>query len=105
MPASPVVKQLPHYPKGYRRLEKVIIPDSKTDHYYSVWYDKTVNEEGRDEWYASLMCCQMYDKPSITDNWYHVEELSEEHYDLICTIEVVFDISFHRSIFTLNPSE
>ena len=44
MPASPVVKQLPHYPRGHRRLEKVIIPNDRTDHYYSVWYDKTIND-------------------------------------------------------------
>ena len=97
MPSSPIRKKLPHYPKGWKSLQKVIIPDSKTSHFYSVWYEEQGGCE-KGDWYATLMCCYIHDRPAICDSWHEVTDLEEEHHDILCTIETVFGISFHKSI-------
>ena len=93
MPASPISKKLNdnEFPKDWKSLNKVIIPDSKTAHYYGVWFWE--NNE-----YADLMCCHIEEDPSINDNWYHVEDLEKEHTSVLDTIQDVYGVSFHESI-------
>ena len=94
MPASPISKKLTDYefPKDWKSLNKVIIPDSKTAHYYGIWLDKGIDS------YADLMCCHIEEDPSINDNWYHVEDLEKEHTSVLDTIRDITGISFHESI-------
>jgi len=100
MPNSPIGKQLTGdaFQKDWDSLEKVIIPDSKTAHYYGVWFDETGSD-------AELMCCHLDENPSVNDNWYHVEVLEEEHRSVLDTIRDVFGISFHESIWVEMGSE
>ena len=100
MPESPIDMQLTgdEFQKDWDSLEKVIVPDSKTAHFYGVWF----NETGSD---ASLMCCYIDENPAVMDNWYHVEVLEEEHRGVLDTIRDVFGISFHESIWVEMGSE
>ena len=100
MPGSPIGKQLTGdaFQKDWDSLEKVIVPDSKTVHYYGVWFDDTGSN-------ASLMCCYIDDNPSVNDNWYHVEELEDRHRPVLDVIRDVFGISFHESIWVEMGSE
>ena len=104
MPSSPIEKPLNKFPVNFESLNKVIIPDSKTAHYYSVWFFETVsgNEENN---YASLMCCYIDDNPSINDNWYHVEDLDEICRNVLTAIESVYGVSFHESIWVEMGAE
>ena len=93
MPASPISRKLStnEFPRDWESLNKVIIPDSKTDHYYGVWFD--INSGN-----ADLMCCHIEEDPSLMVDWYHVEEMEEIHRTVLNTIRDVFGIAFHDSI-------
>ena len=93
MPASPISRKLStnEFPRDWESLNKVIIPDSKTDHYYGVDFNPKTST-------ASLMCCQLDDNPSLMVDWYHVEEMEEIHRTVLNTIRDVFGVSFHDSI-------
>ena len=96
MPASPISRDIEKkdLPKDWQSLDKVIVPDSNTAHYYGVWYDVYHDKPSR----VWLMCCYIDDNPSINDNWYHVEEMEEVHRPILDTIQDVFGVSFHDSI-------
>ena len=106
MPSSPIMFKNRMLPDNWKELEKVIIPDSKTAHYYGVWFDDAKEEDCGDGWVseyhdigtASLMCCHIEEDPSVNDNWYHVEDLEKEHTDVVDIIRSVFGISFHENI-------
>ena len=104
MPSSPIEKKLNKFPVNSESLNKVIIPDSKTAHYYSVWFFETVSGNKENN-YASLMCCYIDDNPSINDSWYHVEDMEEVHRPILDTIQDIFGVSFHESIWEKFPSE
>ena len=93
MPNSPISKKLNNneFPKDWKSLNKVIIPDSNTAHYYGVWFDIKSS-------YADLMCCYIDDNPSVIDSWYHVEDMEGIHRPILDTIRDVFGVSFHDSI-------
>ena len=96
MPASPIIKsnvvlsrcnsENPHL---YDHLEKVIVPDSATGCYWSVWFG-TMH---LDAW---LMLCPFGDNPTITDNWSHAEEIDGDCKNVLDTIKSVYGISFHE---------
>ena len=94
MPASPISKKLTDYefPKDWKSLNKVIIPDSKTAHYYGIWLDKGIDS------YADLMCCYIDDNPSLMVSWGHVEEMEGMHRPILDTIRDVFGVSFHKRL-------
>jgi hypothetical protein len=96
MPASPIARDISKedLPKDWKSLDKVIIPDNATAHYYGVWYDVYHDKPSR----AWLMCCHIEDNPSINDNWYHVEEMEEEHRHICDMIQDIYGVSFHDSI-------
>ena len=99
MPSSPITKKVT-LPDNWVHLQKTMIPDTKTDHYWSVWYDvsDTTTMVGTTQGTAWLMCCQLEDNPSINDNWYHVEDLDEICRNVLTAIESVYGVSFHESI-------
>ena len=101
MPASPISKEMDVLPDNWVHLQKTMIPDTKTDHYWSVWYDPARSGKGK----AWLMCCQLEDNPSINDNWYHVEDLDEICRNVLTAIESVYGVSFHESIWVEMGSE
>ena len=112
MPASPIGVKL-DYPNRWKWKQKIIIPDDETSHYYSIWYEErsvrgaflTESDSKKTDWYAWLMCCEYGNFPYMPDAWYQVEELMSEHRELLNTIEMVFDISFHESIWTqISPN-
>ena len=129
MPSSPIGKKASESIKMYEHLNKVIIPDRATDHYYSIWYSnpteikrkgnrmgkytsktilgvETVIGTKRVLFDADLMCCQMDDNPTEEHNWYHVEDLEKDHYNVLDTIKAVFGISFHDSIWKeISPEQ
>jgi len=107
MPSTPIGKRVRESIDIYEHLNKVIIPDRATDHYYSVWYSN-MEEKGTDfrMFDADLMCCQMDDNPTEEHNWYHVEDLEKDHYNVLDTIEAVFGISFHESVWKeISPKQ
>jgi len=91
-------------PDNWVHLQKTMTPCSLTDHYYSVWYDPPVKDINGDPWFdgrkgtAWLMCCSFEDDPSVNDAWRHVEDLHEEHKQVLNVIESVYKVSFHESI-------
>ena len=93
MPSSPIAVKLTddEFPKDWESLNKTIISDSNTAHYYGVWF----NDETR---YAWLMCCYIDENPSINDSWYHVEDMEEVHRPILDTIRDITGVSFHDSI-------
>ena len=102
MPSSPMTKEIT-LPDNWVHLQKTMIPDSNTAHYYSVWYDPpTKDGKGR----AWLMCCYIDDNPSINDSWYHVEDMEEVHRNVLTAIEAVYGVDFKDSIwFPMTATE
>ena len=106
MPASPIYKTIGIVPNNWKELEKVIIPDSETAHYYGVWFEDVKTEDVGDGWVgedadvgtAWLMCCHIEDDPSVNDHWYHVEDLEKQHTKILDTIRSVFSVSYHDNI-------
>ena len=95
MPTSPICKTISIVPNNWKELEKVIIPDNKTAHFWGVWFEKEGGGEPDD---ACLMCCYIGENPSEIDNWGHAEEIDEECKDILDTIEAVFGVSFHDNL-------
>ena len=95
MPASPVTKYIYHLPKNWKELEKVIIPDDNTAHFYKVLFDKEDFKIPNRTW---LMCCYIEDDVTDEERWYHVEEMDEKNKPVLDTIKAVFGISFHDKI-------
>ena len=95
MPASPIGVKLKEYPSRWKWKQKVIIPDENTGTFFKIWYEEKGGAE-KNDWYAWLMWCP-FDENGV-DNWGHVEELTMELTDVLNTIEMVFDISFHEHI-------
>ena len=105
MPASPIAKHLTddEFPKDFESLEKVIIPDSATDSYWGVWFDKEDDPYDHTAW---LMWCPFGENPSICDNWCHAEEIDEECRNVLDVIRDVTGISFHMAIWKeINPKQ
>ena len=99
MPASPITKGVT-LPDNWVQLQKTMIPDDNTGCYWSVWYDNTGVSPDRDkeEGTAWLMWCAIGDDPSVNDHWCHAEEINEECRNVLTTIESVYGVSFHDSI-------
>ena len=100
MPSSPIAKKVT-LPDNWVHLQKTMIPDQATHSYWSVWYDvdrvvgqKEIVGTGT----AWLMWCPFGDDPSVNDSWGHAEEIDEECKNVLTTIESVFGVSFHDSI-------
>ena len=96
MPSSPIARSIKKkdLPKDWKSLDKVIIPDNNTAHYYGVWYDVYHDKPSR----AWLMCCYIDDNPSVNDSWYHVEDMEEAHRPILDIIRDIYGVSFHDSI-------
>lgn len=107
MPSSPIIKRLDSYPERWRWKEKIILSDSRTHHYYSVHYTEILETtELTHCWTAELICCPLDESPAKLDNWYQVEDLVQEHTKILDTIEMLFDISFHESIWKeISPEQ
>ena len=101
MPASPIGVKLRDYPRRWKWKQKVIIPDENTGTFFKIWYEEKGGAE-KNDWYAWLMWCP-FDEHGV-DNWGHVEELTIESAGALNTIEMVFNISFHRFIIKKLPS-
>ena len=98
MPSSPIVKSGVVFPENWRELQKVIIPDSKTAHYWGVWF-----EEGDEAW---LMCCYIDNNPSVIANWMNAEDLDETCEPTLNTIKAVYGVSFHESVWKeISPAQ
>ena len=98
MPASPISKLVDESSDIYPHLEKVIIPDQSTGCYWSVWYNLEKAYTYLDRVTAHLMWCPIGDDPSINDSWSHAEEINGDCKNVLDTIEAVYGISFHESI-------
>ena len=106
MPSSPIMFKNRMLPDNWKELEKVIIPDSKTAHYYGVWFDDAKEEDCGDGWVseyhdigtASLMCCHIEEDPSVNDSWCHAEEIDESCRNVLTAIEAVYGVSFHDNM-------
>ena len=100
MPASPIVKKV-KLPNNWLQLQKTMIPDSNTAHYWSVWYDVEslpIVLDDKNKGTAWLMCCPFGDDPSVNDSWSHAEEINGDCRNVLDTILAVYGISFHESI-------
>ena len=107
MPSSPIAKKV-ELPYNWVQLQKTIIPDDKTDSYWSVWYDEDHiykrnsiipgKYDDVSEGTAWLMWCAFGDDPSVHDNWCHAEEIDDSCRNVLTTIEAVYKVSFHDSI-------
>tara|TARA_R100001530_G_scaffold57672_1_gene41880 strand:- start:217 stop:573 length:357 start_codon:yes stop_codon:yes gene_type:complete len=100
MPASPITKKVT-LPDNWVHLQKTMIPDSNTCCYWSVWYDVdgVVGQKGIvGTGTAWLMWCPMHDDPSVNDSWGHAEEIDDSCRNVLTTIESVYGVSFHDSI-------
>lgn len=106
MPASPIGVKLQDYPQRWRWKQKVIIPDENTSTFFKIWYEEKGGAE-KNDWYAWLMWCPSDERLDEhgEDNWHHVEELTRESIDVLNTIEMVFNISFHDKVMEELPSE
>ena len=104
MPASPIGVKLKEYPSRWRWKQKIIILDENTGTRFKVWYEEKGGSE-KNDWYAWLMWCPCNVREWNEDNWGHVEEMTRELTDVLNTIEMVFDISFHDRIIEELPSE
>ena len=113
MPASPIIKsnvvlsrcnsENPHL---YDHLEKVIVPDSATGCYWSVWYNlEKVYDFDAHKVTAHLMWCPIGDDPSVNDSWSHAEEINGDCRNVLDTIEAVYGIRFHELMMKELPSE
>ena len=106
MPASPISKEIT-LPDNWVHLQKTMIPDQATACYWSVWfdayeYDWNSSGEGK----AWLMWCPFGDDPSLNDNWGHVEDLDGDCKNALTTIESVFGVSFHESVWKeISPKQ
>ena len=105
MPSSPVTVKLKDYPSRWKWKQKIIIPCEKTDCYFKIYYEQKGDDYAPDTWYAHLMWCPSDEQAQFEDNWGHVEEMTRELTDVLNTIEMVFDISFHDKIIEELPSE
>jgi len=130
MPSTPITFRLERYNADYwTEFERIIIPDKKTDHFYRVEFNhKDIGEyiQGKDyqdlrfnedfviigtaegsrmitDITASLLACPLTDDPTDYFNWYSVEELSDKHWELLDTIQAVFDISFDGEEYDRRP--
>ena len=95
MPASAIMKEVT-LPDNWVQLQKMLTPDQDTGCYWSVWYDVEIN--WNDKGTAWLMWCPFGDDPSVNDSWGHVEDLEEPCRNIVDTIESVYGVSFHESI-------
>ena len=99
MPASPISKLVDESSYIYPHLEKVIIPDDNTAHYFKVGFtDSSDKEFPTEKPYAWLMCCYIEDDVLDEERWGHVEELGEMNKSILDTIKAVLGISFHEKI-------
>ena len=99
MPASPIIKKLDVIPNNWVHLQKTIIPDQFTGCYWSVWYNlEEVYDFNAHKVTAHLMWCPIGDDPTINDTWSHAEEITGDCKNVLDTIEAVYGISFHESI-------
>ena len=99
MPASPITKEVA-LPDNWVQLQKIIIPDSNTSSYWSVWYDEsnTTTMPGVTQGTAWLMWCAIGEDPSVNDHWGHAEEIDDSCRNVLTAIESVYGVSFHESI-------
>ena len=113
MPSSPIAKKV-YLPDNWVHLQKTMIPDQATASYWSVWYDHKGEENIGDEWVARyvdvgtawLMWCPFGDDPSLNDNWGHVEDLDGDCKNALTTIESVYGVSFHESVWKeISPAQ
>ena len=107
MPSSPISKLVDESSDIYPHLEKVIIPDQSTGCYWSVWYNlEKVYDYDAHKVTAHLMWCPIGDDPSINDSWSHAEEINGDCKNVLDTIEAVYGISFHESIWKeISPEQ
>ena len=106
MPSSPIMKDIT-IPDNWVHLQKTMIPDSNTGTYWSVWYmpDEELFAK-KDNGTAWLMWCPFGDDPSLNDNWGHVEDLDGDCKNALTTIESVFGVSFHESVWKeISPAQ
>ncbi len=99
MPGSPIMKEVT-LPDNWVQLQKMLTPDQDTGCYWSVWYDEsnTTTMPGVAQGTAWLMWCAIGDDPSVNDNWCHAEEINGDCKNALTTIESVYGVSFHDSI-------
>jgi hypothetical protein len=115
MPSSPISKDIT-LPDNWVQLQKTMIPDQATACYWSVWYDVTSVpvSNAKDKVVAFdiikatawLMWCAFGDDPSVNDNWGHVEDLDGDCKNALTTIESVYGVSFHESVWKeISPAQ
>ena len=98
MPSSPIAKEI-ILPDNWVQLQKTMIPDQETSCYWGVWYDVNgIRLNHRGSGTAWLMWCPIGDDPSVNDHWGHVEDLEGDCKNVLTTIESVYGVSFHDSI-------
>ena len=98
MPSSPITKEIT-LPDNWVHLQKTMIPDDETGCYWGVWYDPLPKKIGQiREGRAWLMWCPIDDDPSVNDHWGHAEEIDDSCRNVLTTIEAVYKVSFHDSI-------
>ena len=114
MPASPIARKNIELPDNWVQLQKTMIPDQATGCYWSVWYDPPTNmirggrkvlNEGWLDGTAWLMWCPFGEDPSINDSWGHAEEIDDSCRNVLTTIESVYGVSFHDSIWVEMGTE
>ena len=119
MPSSPVTKKIDALPENWKEIEKVIIPDDNTVHYYRVGFTEAIKMSSTERCmkryglrkysksdysfqtqkpYAWLECCYIDEDVLDEERWYQVEEMTEEHKSILDTIKAVLGISFHDKI-------
>ena len=83
-----------------------MIPDSNVCCYFSVWYsiDEGTPSESK-QGTAWLMWCPFGDDPSVNDSWGHAEEIDDSCRNVLTTIESVYGVSFHDSIWVEMGTE
>ena len=94
MPASPIKVKLDNYPVRWKWKQKIIIPDENTGSLFKVCF----LENAKDEWYACLLGCSVDEDIFNENNWVQVENLWQDNRSVLDTIEMVFEISFHKHI-------
>ena len=99
MPSSPIAKKLDVLPDNWVHLQKTMIPDSDTACYWSVWYDPPfTNSRGNRKGTAWLMWCAFGDDATVNDSWAHAEDIDDSCRNVLTSIEAVYGVSFHESI-------
>ena len=102
MPASPIIKKV-KLPSNWVQLQKMLTPDQDTGCYWSVWFDAMLDVDNGTAW---LMWCAIGEDPSVNDSWCHAEEINEDCRNVLDTIEAVYGISFHESIWKeISPEQ